>query len=224
MKRLGLSMVEVLVGVVLACLLLGAAFAFFRGGLRDSREALENHQMNDDVQRIVDHLENDIREAGAVSRRFPPFVPAGGEEALDPASPRNKLVLFHFDFDFAKDPSRMTGAQKFYTRTEITWSLAPTGTGTFDLVREEKPADQGGAAGGARVPTRRVIARDLTRLVFYRLTEAGGTGPADQVPSARCIFVAIDRQRPAAPGRPPRQYNARLLSSLQVRGAEPEGF
>lgn len=192
-------------------------------GAIGSKVAMQSHFINDDIQKVVDFLTNDIHEASAVGKRHPPSVIPGDEWNLKTDGQDNRIVLTQVQFDFRKDPTAMTGTQKFYTKSEITYRVEKEADQTYALTRESLPYDSSGKPMLFQ-KTRKTLVKGLDELVFYRYKEPGGNGEREQIPSAKGIFfrVTMTRHDKNSPGET--KYTAHLTSSVQIRGSEPEGF
>ena len=221
--RAAFSLLELMIGIVILALLFGGAFRLLSTGMTGSREAMQNHFINDDMQKVVDFLTNDIHESSALSKRFPPFVAQGDEWGLKTDGEANKLVLTKVQFDFRKDFRALSGQEKFYTKSQITYRVEKGPDQTYALFRECLPFD----AFGKPLPLQKVqktLAEGFDEFVFFRYKEPGGVGDQDKIPSARGIFfrMKMTNQDKNAPGTT--RYTANMISSVQLRGSEPEGY
>ena len=223
MRRNAFSLIELMVGIIILAFIFAGAYRILSTGTVGSKEAMQNHFINDDVQKIVDNLTNDIHESSAISKRFPPSISPGDEWNLKTEGPENKLILTQVQFDFRKDPTTLTGSQKFYSKSEITYRMEKESDQTFSLTREILPFDSSGKPVMFQ-KTRKTLVKGLDELVFFRYKEPGGNGEREQIPSAKGVFfrITMTRHDKNSPGET--KYTAHLTSSVQIRGSEPEGF
>ncbi|MFZ2961349.1 MAG: prepilin-type N-terminal cleavage/methylation domain-containing protein [Candidatus Ozemobacteraceae bacterium] len=223
MKK-GTSLIELMAVIILLAVLLTGVYRVFFQGQRQAREIMENHSVNDDVQRLVDRLTDDIREANYVDQAVPPITDMGSEGGLKTEAPENYLFFTKLQFEFVKDPTTFSPEQKNYTQQKIKYFLqGPGGTGTkgppWALIREMTPWDDKGVAqttGKVMV----TIMEDIDELTFYRLKN-----PASSIdtPGLNNVFFRIVMKRidPNIPDA--RKYRSEIITSVRIRGNEPEG-
>lgn len=135
----GMTLIEIMVGAVILSMIVLAITNLFIAGQRSARQAMQSHQVNDEVQSAVDHLLKDVREANILidyaptaEAHEPPFpdfdfTASDAEERLQSAvgslsvmtgDPRNRIRLIKC---VPIEPGKVSGnistqsARKYYT-------------------------------------------------------------------------------------------------------------
>ncbi|HNV70507.1 MAG TPA: prepilin-type N-terminal cleavage/methylation domain-containing protein, partial [Candidatus Ozemobacteraceae bacterium] len=104
----GASLIEVMIALIITVILMTAVYQIFSQGRKGADEAMRNHQINQDLQRVVDRLQNDIREASGIHPEFPPFYVPGVEKTTTPEDTKNIMVLQKAIVDFKKNPATLS--------------------------------------------------------------------------------------------------------------------
>lgn len=92
-RQRGVSLVELLVGLVIALVIMGGAFAAFIAVSNSSRTNIRADRINVDVQTILDVMANDIRRAGYTGKPQTgnPFA------TIAPTSGTSSCFLYSYD-------------------------------------------------------------------------------------------------------------------------------
>lgn len=230
MKRRGMTAVEMMSVLIIMSFLLTALYRVFFSGQRQAREIMENHIVNDEIQRVVDRVTDDLREGNYVNiesngtSELPRIVDIGSENSLQTRK-GPALQFYKVNFDFSKNMSSMSGKTRCFTIEEINYSLEGPGGPTTDgppwaLVREMVPWDDQNNARRDQAKTETLL-DGMDECVFYRLKN-----PTDnsRSPGMNNVFlrVAVKRTDPNLP--PERRYSAKVVTSVKCRGSEPEGL
>ncbi len=235
-RRRGVSLIEVMIALIITVLIMTAVYQVFSQGRKGADEAMRNHQINQDLQRVVDRLQNDIREASGIHPEYPPFYTPGVEKTKSPEDPKNLMVLQRAVIDFKKNPATLATGQKPYRIYVSTYSLqldspppeaikpGVTPPKCYILKCETTPIDESGNLVGGEKKTETIM-EDIDRLIFYRYqTQATTGGNTSSVPTANCIFFDLFMTRLDKEGTVDQKYTGKLTTSVQVRGSMPEGF
>ena len=173
----GVTLIEVMMGVILMAMLLGSLWYIFMGGSRGVREAVANHEINEEAQKIVDFVTNDLREANFISTTQPPIVAANATGSLQTQDPNNKICFTKVYFDFTKDPNTFAQGQVNYTGEQIIYLLdkdpPKLATQPWILYRDVIPVDDRRQVQTGQ-KKRKQIAEHVPKLVFYRLLPTPG--------------------------------------------------
>ena len=220
-QRRGTTIIELMMVVLVMTLLLTAVYNIFRGGQKGVQEAVKNHIINEEAQKVIDNLANDIRESNQVHKDFPQMVDEPAIAGLTSADPKNKMEFYKYTFDFTKDLKTLPAGTTYYNQTKITYSLdkdpPKTATCPYVLYREEIPYDAtGNEIAGKRF--KKHLAVNIKDFVFYRITplagDSRGKGPNN-------VYVKFTLARMDKDPNAPR-YSSELTSCVRVRGSKPE--
>lgn len=219
MRKQGFSLVEVAMAVLLLALILAALFKTFSSGQKMAGIELQNHTINDETQKIVLKLMDEIRSANRVDAERPGFMAEGigmtdytkldERDSANPENEKNKLVLTRLKYDFTKDPPGIS--KMVATYSVVKDPSFPTNKGALMIKREAAEFDDKDVlVSGPKTTT---IADSLDAVNFYRIMPAGASNVF-----FRIIMSRQDKSNPTA-----QLYTAKMVSSAKVRGAEPEG-
>ncbi|MBF0502517.1 MAG: prepilin-type N-terminal cleavage/methylation domain-containing protein [Candidatus Riflebacteria bacterium] len=221
--RNGVTIIELMFVILILSILLSGVYRVFFQGQRQALEIMDSHVVNDDVQRLVDRLTDDIREANYVDDNVPPVVAMGAESSLKSDDANNWLFFTKLQFDFTKDPNLPN--QKIYTQQKVVYYLeGPKNVRGKDgppwaLIREMTPWDDHGVVQTTK-KEKVTIMEDIDELIFYRLNN-----PASSVdsPGTNNVFIRIVMKRldPKIPDS--HKYRSEIVTSIRLRGSDLEG-
>lgn len=226
-RRRGTSLLEVAISILVTAVLGTGLYLFLRQSNQGMREAMTNHQLNEESQRLLDRLTDELREAnllvdsdGAGEGRQPPTVARSAVDTLKSTDPNNILTFTRLQFDFSKTPS---ATQNNFTSIRLCYRVEKmnpaNATGPYQLSREETHWDDHGQSIASEKKSE-IVAKNLDDLIFYRLSAQGadlaGTGP-------RTIHVLLRQRRHDrdADARPV-SYNLEQHVAVRIRGNWPK--
>ncbi|MBF0405988.1 MAG: prepilin-type N-terminal cleavage/methylation domain-containing protein [Candidatus Riflebacteria bacterium] len=222
MKIRGFSLTELLTAVVIFMIVLASSYQVFFSGRQSAVDIMESHFVNDDVQKLIDRITNDVRESNFVDPSLPSEVAPGSEVSLKTEDAANRLLFTRVIYDFSKDPATFAAGEKNYTQEKVEYSLERTdvnsATGTYSLIRTVTPWDQFGKAQQDK-RTKITLMDDIDELVFYRFKFAAD----DKANSgARIVFIRLTINRKDQTSAKKGRYAANVVTSVKIRGYEPE--
>lgn len=220
----GFSLVELMSVLIVMSILFAGLYKVFFSGQRQAKEIVENHVINDEIQRLVDRITDDLREGSYTDPSLPPTVNVGAETAL--ITKKGDTVSFYkVIFDFSKNMSTMTGKTRCFTLEHIRYSVegprGPTTDGPpWALVRTITPWDDQNNPKTTEAKSETLL-DGIDEIVFYRLQNPTNN---TQSPGINTIFlrVAVKRTDPNLP--PERRYSAKVVTSVKCRGSQPENL
>ena len=217
--RRGVTIVELMIVTILLSLVLTAVWHIFSGARRSAGEIVENHSLNDDLQRLVNILTRDIRKSNLVHENLPPRINPGNEDSLPTNSPNNRLKLTKVFYDFSKDFANLAPDELHYTQAEILYFLEGTADPgqpgpPWSLIRETTPIDDRGNRQDAS-KTSLTLLENIDELVFYRLNN-----PIS--PRSGNVYFRIRFTRTDKDGDTPARYTAGVLAAAKERGTIPQ--
>ncbi len=139
-KQRGLSLIELMVGMIVAMVVIAGAFAAYMGMTISSRDSIRADRLNQDMQTVMDLMVADLRRAGYWNSE------ASGAPATNPFSTINTAtagcILYSYDADGSgaiSDNERFgfkrTG-NAIWSRTSGT-SLTDCSDGTWGVLTDE---------------------------------------------------------------------------------------
>lgn len=208
-RQRGVSLVELLVGLLIALVVMGGAFAAFVAVTNSSRTNIRADRINVDVQTLLDLMANDIRRAGytAIPGTGNPFSRVSPVPTPPATSTTSSCFLYSYDYNGngIRDAQEFFGFRVTGGRVEIRSSGSSDidcNNGTWQPLSDPnvmRVADNGlqftitnsavSAAGGALIAERRYVTIQLT---------ATSTAAADAITKVARTSVEIrnDRRTP----------------------------
>lgn len=130
MHRKGFTVVELMVGLIIMSLILTAIWHVYSASRKNAKEILENHVINDELDKTLIRITNDIREANSIAS-YPPVLTESQIEELtttesDPIDEsENKLQLIKLNYDFSRKPDEIPDDEVNYSTNDITYYVVP---------------------------------------------------------------------------------------------------
>ena len=217
MKRSGTTIIELMSVLIILSLVLTGLYRVFSGANRGAREMMVNHQVNDQVQRLLMRISDDIREASYILPDFPKSVPMGQENTLNSFDANTGLCFAKVHYDFTKDPNLLAPDQGNYYQDRIYYYLEPedpdNATAPWVLMKDIVPFNDRMQEVVAK-KSKELIMEGIQDLVFYRLLDP--SAPRLGNVYVRAQVTNRDKLRPKG-GR----YSNGLTTSIKERGSEP---
>jgi prepilin-type N-terminal cleavage/methylation domain-containing protein len=217
MKR-GFTLIELMVVMIVMSLLMAALYKVFFGANRGAREIIENHGINDEMDRTVQKITDDVRESNYIFENCPKSVNKSQINALKTEDADNYLMFMKVNFDFTKDPSTLPVGEYNYTQTRIKYFLEREEPGDMNspwtLCREMLPFDN----RRTPMPSEKTILPVLTKIdecIFYRLNDPDSAGSGN-------LFIKLAISRQGKVKKTTSKYQNQLIISVKERGAAPE--
>lgn len=109
--RAGFTLIEIMVGAIIFAMIIVSIYKLTMSGHKSAQQAMQGHQVNEEIQSAIDHFVKDVREAnliidtsGSSAAQYPPLLqvnaPDSVEDALQAAinnhktdDPCNRLLL-----------------------------------------------------------------------------------------------------------------------------------
>ena len=130
MHRRGFTVVELMVGLIIMSIILTALWHVYSSSRRNAKEIIENHVINDELDKTLIKITNDIREANAIAS-YPYIYEESEIDSLtttesDPIDEsKNKLQFIKLNYDFSRQPDEIPDDEVNYTTNEITYYIVP---------------------------------------------------------------------------------------------------
>ncbi len=123
MKRKAFTLVELMCVLILMTLVLTYLWKVFSAANKGANEVISNHQINDEIDRTMIKITDDIREANAIDADYPPIYEQSDIANLKTSDENNQLRFIKVDYDFSKDPSTLGDDEVNYTSIQVRYYL-----------------------------------------------------------------------------------------------------
>lgn len=213
--RKAFTAVEAMIGVILMALLLAALYTVFSRTQYNAGEILANHTINDNLDRTIMRITDDIREANAIIK--PPFIEPMAVSGQQTSS-NAELQFLKYKYDFSRDPSTLPSGEVNYTVNSVTYFVEkedPTDPNNklWTLQRKMVPLDS------SRNPiisemTIHSILTGIEECVFYRLNLPHSSGGGN-------VYIKIRLARETNSNQS-EKYSNEITISVKERGANLE--
>lgn len=216
MKKKAFTLVETMTAIILMVLVLTALWNVFSSTQKNAKEIMENHSINDEMDRTLIRIMDDVREANYIASDSPAMYEASEIEGLQTTKDeKNQLKFKKVTYDFSKDPSTLGDKEKNYTAVEIIYRVEkddepnPTPDSKWVLVRAMTPLDTNGALIESE-KTEHEILSGIDECVFYRIKDPD---------AVRCgnVYIKLVVGR-----KEEEKYKNECIISVKERGAMPE--
>ena len=119
-----------MVALILMALILTALWKVFLSSQKNAKEIIENHAINDEIDRILIRIIDDVREANSIATYPIPIDKSEVDGLLtresDPDNDsNNKLTFFKINYDFTKKPNELAENEVNYTTNLVTYYIEP---------------------------------------------------------------------------------------------------
>ncbi|MBQ2594580.1 MAG: hypothetical protein II567_15035 [Candidatus Riflebacteria bacterium] len=133
MKKKAFTLVETMTSIILMVLVLTALWQVFSSTQKNAKEVLENHSINDELDRTLIRIMDDVREANYIASDSPPMYEQSEIEGLQTTKDeKNQLKFTKVDYDFSKDPSTLGDNEKNYTAVQIIYRVEKEDGSNYD--------------------------------------------------------------------------------------------
>lgn len=174
MKRRAFTLIELMVTLILLTLLLTCLWEVFSSTRKNAQEIMANHSINDELDRTLIKITDDVREANQIVADFPPVYEANEIENLKSDDEKNQLKIMKVEYDFTKDPSTLGEGEKNYTQEQIRYFLEKdedeNGNTNYSLIREMTPYSTAGEPEESNT-TVYTILTGISECIFYRVKD-----------------------------------------------------
>lgn len=215
--RKGVTIIELMVAMIIFSLILTALWRVYSGSQRSAREIIANHTINDELDRTLLKITDDLRESNYISDTFPPTVQKSAVAGLKTEDPGNELRFVKVLYDFEKDPMDLPAGQVNYTQNSIRYSVEKEDDSKPDslwiLKREMTPVDNQKNTLDSEMTVYPVL-NGIKECVFYRLKDPDASRSGNVYIKLK---MARDEEGPDAA-----KYANELTITVKERGASPE--
>ena len=218
MIKKGFSLVELMVALIVMSLLLTALYSSFSSSQRNATEIIEAHQINDEVDRTMQKLIEDVREANYIDDNCPPTITKAELASHKTESPANFLIFTKVNYDFSKEPADLPDDAYNYTQTRVRYFVVKDDdsdpNSTWVLMRELTPFDNKRKMLASEIHSYEVI-KGLSECVFYRLQDPDSSRSGN-------LYIKLKIARKDRDEKTFSGYENEILISVKERGSSPD--
>ena len=216
MKKKAFTLVETMISIILMVLVLTALWQVFSSTQKNAKEVLENHSINDELDRTLIRIMGDVREANYIASDSPPMYEQSEIEGLQTTKDeKNQLKFTKIDYDFSKDPSTLGDNEKNYTAVQIIYRVEkedepnPTPDSKWVLIREQTPFDENSNTIEDK-KTVYTLLHGIDECLFYRIKDPEAVRSGN-------IYIKLQVGK-----KDKEKYKNESIISVKERGAMPE--
>ena len=214
--RKGFTVIELMIGMIIMAILMTVLFRAFSTSRQTAAEIMANHAVNDDLDRTLLRITDDIRESNVIIPGFPAAIEPMEVDTLS-TSKDNKLKFEKFLYDYSKDPISLGAGEVNYTKNEITYYLEPEDdqdpNSLWTLQRSMLPYNNRKLPENS-LATIHTVLRGIRECVFYRLNETHASGGGN-------VYIRLKLTRTDTDNED-KKYSNEITISVKERGANPE--
>lgn len=174
MKRKAFTLVEVMCVMILMTLLLTYLWKVFSAAQKNAGEVMSNHQINDELDRTLIKITDDIREANSVDADYPPIYEQSEIANLKTEDENNQLQFIKVDYDFSKDPADLGDNEVNYTSIQVRYYVEKEDStkenSKWLLNREMTPVDSNMQLQESGKTVYNILS-GIDECIFYRLQD-----------------------------------------------------
>lgn len=216
--RRGVSIIELMMALIIFSLLFAAMFKVYNSSQRGAVELVENHAINEQVDRTLQRIMDDVRESNYIYDDCPRPVPASMITSLKTEDPGNYLMFMKVLYDFTRDPISLPDGEVNYTQNRIRYFLEredpDNSDSTWILMREMLPYDNKRQPIDSNM-TLYPILRGISECVFYRIIDPDASRSGN-------LYVRLRMRREDSNRTESQTYSNEMIISVRERGATPQ--
>lgn len=215
--RKGTTVVELMVGIIILTLILTALWRVYSSSQQTAKEILANHTINDELDRTLLKITDDLRESNYIFDNLPPSVEPTAIAGLKTENANNQLKFTKVLYDFEKDPMDLPAGQVNYVQHEIRYFVEKEDEADpkslWVLNREMMPYDNQKKPVNSEMTVFQVL-NGVKECVFYRVKDPDASRSGN-------IYIRLKLAR-NQDGPDAGKYANEIVISVKERGASPE--
>ncbi|HNX75604.1 MAG TPA: hypothetical protein PLM07_18035 [Candidatus Rifleibacterium sp.] len=213
----GTTIVELMMGLVILTLILTALWQVYSGSQRQAREILANHTINDDLDRTLLKITDDVRESNFIYDNFPPAVLQTAVAGLKTEDAVNQLKFTKVLYDFSKDPMDLPAGEVNYVQHEVRYYIEKDDDedpgSPWVLCREMTPYDNKKNKVDSEMTVYPVL-KGIKECIFYRVKDPDASRSGN-------VYIKLKLARKEE-GQDAGKYTNEIVITVKERGASPE--
>lgn len=213
MNRKAFTIIEAMCVMILMVLVFTFLWKIYSSTQKNATEIMSNHQINDEIDRTLIKITDDIREANAIDADYPPIYEQSQIANLNTSDENNQLRFIKVDYDFSKDPSELDDNEVNYTCIQIRYYLEKEDINNekskWLLNREMIPLNSNKELVESEMTVYNILS-GIDECIFYRIKDPDATRTGNVY-----IDLKIGRKDNG-------KYTNEATISVKERGALPE--
>lgn len=209
----GFTLIELMVVLILMTLVLTAIWQVYSSTRKNAANVMANNMLNDELDRTLIKITDDIREANALATDSPPLYELSEIANLTTNAPNNQLKFIKVNYDFSKDPGSLGPEEVNYTANQIRYYVEKENESDANskwiLNREMIPIDSEQQPIESEMTVYSILS-GLDECVFYRIKDPKATRTGN-------IYIRLKMNSQMQDGR----YSSESVISVKERGAMP---
>lgn len=215
--RKGVTIIELMVAMIIFSLILTALWRVYSGSQRSAKEIIANHTINDEVDRTLLKITDDLRESNSIFENSPVAVPPTSVAGLKTEDALNQLMFTKILYDFEKDPTDLPAGEVNYTQNRIRYFVEKEDDskpdGLWVLNREMLPFNNKKVAVNSQMTVFPVLS-GIKECIFYKIKDPDASRSGN-------VYIKLKMAR-SADGPDAAKYANDITISVKERGASPE--
>lgn len=215
--RKGTTVVELMVGIIILTLILTALWRVYSSSQQTAKEILANHTINDELDRTLLKITDDLRESNYIFDNLPPAVEPTAVAGLKTENADNQLKFTKVLYDFEKDPMDLPAGQVNYVQHEIRYFVEKEDEtnpkSLWVLNREMMPYDNQKKPVNSEMTVFQVL-NGIKECIFYRVKDPDASRSGN-------VYIRLKLAR-NQDGPDAGKYANEIVISVKERGASPE--
>ncbi len=214
MNKKAFTAVELMITLILLALVLTYLWHVFSASRKNATEIIENHMVNDELDRELIKITDDIREANLILEGKPPIYDFSQISSLETGKEENVLEFIKVTYDFSVDPTELDGNKVNYTKKLIKYYVEKEDESNpnskWVLIREMTPIDTDSSVVEPERNIYTVKIPPLEECIFYRVNDPDTTRTGNLF-----IKMKLGRQDKS-------QYTSESTICVKERGTMPK--
>jgi len=213
MKK-GVTAVELMIAMIIFAIMATALWQVFSASRRGAFEIIENHSINEEIDRVLLKIMDDVRESNYIYENCPEAVDPSAIDSLQ-TKRENYLMFMKMLYDFSRDPSDLPDGQVNYTQNKVEYYVdRETPDSDWVLFRRMVPYDNNRQPVESE-QTLFEILRGVKECVFYRLRDPDSSRTGN-------VYIRLKLARNTGDGKGISSYKNEITISVKERGASAE--
>ncbi|NCB38685.1 MAG: prepilin-type N-terminal cleavage/methylation domain-containing protein [Erysipelotrichia bacterium] len=215
--RKGVTIIELMVAMIIFALIITALWRVYSASQRNALEILTNHEINDEIDRTLLKITDDLRESNYIFENCPAPVFLAQVDGLKTSDTQNQLMFTKILYDFTVDPISLPDDEVNYTQNRIRYFVEKEDESNPDslwvLNREMLPFDKKRQAVDSQMTVFPILS-GIKECIFYKLKDPDASRSGN-------IYIKLKLARNET-GPNSGKYTNEITVSVKERGASPE--
>ncbi len=214
MKK-GFTAIELMVGMLVFALVVTSLWQIYVSSHKSARTIIETHSINEEVDRTLLKIMDDIRESNYFYDNCPPSIEPSMISNLE-TSRDNYMMFMKVLYDFSKDPSELPDGEVNYTQNKVEYYVERSdindNNSDWILYRRMVPYDSRRQPVDSQETIFEIL-RGIKECNFYRIKDPDASRSGN-------IYIRLKLSRDAHSGIG--EHANDITVSVKERGASPE--